>query len=135
MWVYGNVSQTNDDCFPFLFINGGVATLSGSALGAAIVRDTVTQREMQFLEHTGIRRLYSLWHSLTLALVIAGRRISVIVRPDFTRGCNGLISFLSIKAYHVSNERYSIATADRGPSATIKIWTTQRSPSRVSRGF
>src|ERR1700753_249621 len=48
------------------------------------------------------------------------------------------ISFCS-KAYHVSNEKYSIATADHGAGATIKIWTLGRVPSspqgQVSCGF
>ena len=56
-WVYGNGSQADGDGFPFIFINGGTAALSGSALSAATVRDTVMQREIQLLEHTGIRRL------------------------------------------------------------------------------
>lgn len=46
-WVYGG------DTFPFLFVNGGAETLSGSELGAAILRDAITQREIQLLEHTG----------------------------------------------------------------------------------
>jgi hypothetical protein len=53
-WVYGSASQADGSTFPFLFINGGVATLSGSTVGAAVVRDTITQREIQRLEHTGI---------------------------------------------------------------------------------
>ena len=49
----------DDDGFPFLFINGGAATLSSSApAAAAMVRDTVIQREIQSLEHTGIHHLY-----------------------------------------------------------------------------
>lgn len=31
------------------------------------------------------------------------------------------------KAYHVSKEGYSIATADRGENAKIKVWTARRS--------
>jgi hypothetical protein len=34
---------------------------------------------------------------------------------------------LSIKGYHVSNDKYSIATANHGVGAMIKIWTAQRS--------
>lgn len=56
-WVYSDEPQADGDEFPFLFINGGAATLSGSTLGAAIVRDTVTRRKIQILEHTGIYRL------------------------------------------------------------------------------
>ena len=57
-WVYGDGSQTDGGSFPFLFINGGAATLSGSTLSAVIVKDTITQRKIQLLNHTGIRRLY-----------------------------------------------------------------------------
>lgn len=52
--VYGSTSQVDGYTFPFIFINGGAATLSGSSFGAAVVRDTITQREIQLLEHTGI---------------------------------------------------------------------------------
>ena len=79
-WVHGNTSQTDGDGFPFLFINGGAETLSGSTDGAAIVRDTVTQREIQSLDHTGICSLCFLLHPLTFGTAIAGRRISVMVR-------------------------------------------------------
>ena len=51
-WVYGG------DTFPFLFINGGAETLSGSELGAAIIRDVITQREIQLLEHTSNSHSY-----------------------------------------------------------------------------
>ncbi|KAF9790741.1 hypothetical protein BJ322DRAFT_1104389 [Thelephora terrestris] len=54
VWVYGHASETDGGSFPFLFINGGAATLSGSSIGAAIIRDTVTHRENQLLEHTAI---------------------------------------------------------------------------------
>ncbi|KAF9642055.1 hypothetical protein BDM02DRAFT_3133357 [Thelephora ganbajun] len=93
-WVYESGSQADCGTFPFTFINGGAATLSGSALGTAVVRDSVTQREIQRLEHTAT----------------TGRRVSVM-------------------AYHVSNNKYSIATADCGVNATVKFWTAQR-PSR-----
>ena len=36
----------------------------------------------------------------------------------------------SAKAYHVSNNKYSIATVDHGVNATVKIWTARRHPSR-----
>jgi len=49
-WIYGH-----DGSFPFLFINGGTATISGTGFGAAVIRDAVTQRQVQMLEHTGIR--------------------------------------------------------------------------------
>ena len=57
----------------------------------------------------------------------------------FVKGSDMLTISLCSKAYHVSNERYSIATADYGADATIKIWTLGRAPSRpqgqVSRCF
>ena len=53
-WVYGSATHAGGDTLPFLFINGGVGTLSGSELGVAIVRDAITQRETQLLEHTSI---------------------------------------------------------------------------------
>lgn len=70
-WVYGSTSQADGDTFPFLFINGGAATLSGSVLGAAIVRDTITQREIQLLGHTGI---CGLCFFVTLSNAHAGSR-------------------------------------------------------------
>lgn len=53
-WIHGGTFGLGDKVYPFLFINGGAATLSSTALGAAVVRDAVTQREVQVLEHTGI---------------------------------------------------------------------------------
>jgi len=50
-WVYDGTSTT-DECLPYLFINGGTATLSGSMTGVAKIRDTVTKREIQSLEHS-----------------------------------------------------------------------------------
>jgi hypothetical protein len=67
VWVYGNPSETGGGSFPFIFVNGGAATLSGSPFGVAIIRDTVTHREIQQLEHTGTHHLYFFfWYSLTL---------------------------------------------------------------------
>lgn len=83
-WVYDNVSQTDCDGFPFLLINGGGATLSGSMFGAAIVRDTITRREIQLLEHTGICRVVPFLRSLTFVAEIAGRHLSIMVRPRST---------------------------------------------------
>ena len=71
-------------------------------------------------------------------LAIAGRRISVMVSPGSTRGANVLITSSLAKAYHVSNDRYSIATADNGANAMVKIWTARRSShlqGRVSGDF
>lgn len=138
-WVYGNAPQADGEELPFLFINGGAATLSASTFGAAIVRDTITQREIQLLEHTGICRLCFLQHLLTLILAIAGGRISAMVRPAPLRDGDMLTLSLSTKAHHVSDNRYDIATVDRGGNATIKVWTMQRPsshlPSRVSDSF
>ena len=39
---------------PFLFINEGAAVLSTSAFGTAVIKDLITQREIQVLKHTGI---------------------------------------------------------------------------------
>lgn len=47
-WIYGYSPK-----FPYIFINGGTATLSSTAVGTAIIRDTITQREIQSLKHTG----------------------------------------------------------------------------------
>ena len=52
-WIYDCTSVVDEEISPFLFINQGVATLSGSMVSAAIVRDTVTHREIQVLKHTG----------------------------------------------------------------------------------
>ena len=49
-----------------------------------------------------------------------------MVRPGFTLEWKCTHYFLS-KAYHVSDIRYSIATADCGANATIKVWTARRS--------
>ena len=129
-WVYGRASEADGGTFPFVFINGGVATLSGCALGAAIIRDTVTQREIQRLEHTSIRYLQ-------LHVALSNPPISNRWPP---RLCDGTSLFDSrmqgcllsppAKAYHVSDNRYSIATADCGANAKIKIWTARRFSSR-----
>ena len=52
-WIYGSNHHEDEDGFPFLFIDGGARTLSGSTNGSAVIRDTVTQRQIQFLEHDG----------------------------------------------------------------------------------
>ena len=59
-WIYGNAFRPGEDAHPFLFINGGAATLSSTALGTAVIRDTVTQREIQQLKHTGIYYIFSM---------------------------------------------------------------------------
>jgi hypothetical protein len=64
-------------------------------------------------------------------LAIAGRHISVIVSPGSTRECKRAHHFPPVKAYHISNDRYSIATADKGANATVKIWTARRSSSHL----
>lgn len=76
---------------------------------------------------------------LTLVLAIAGRRVSVMVRTVPPRDGDMLTLSLSAKAYHVSNNKYNIATVDRGANAMIKVWTVQQPSSyplgRVSEGF
>ena len=59
VWVHGIASGKGGDSLPFLFINEGAATVSGSALGVAVIRDTVTNREVQLLKHTGIVHVYN----------------------------------------------------------------------------
>lgn len=53
-WVYGGASKTDYTDAPFLFINEGAATMSGSPLRGAIIRDLITQDELQLLEHPWI---------------------------------------------------------------------------------
>lgn len=69
----------DDETFPFLFIDEGAATLSGSATGAAIVRDTVTQRQIQRLEHTGI-------YCLLFSMIFSEIHVSSRRSPDFYDG-------------------------------------------------
>lgn len=55
-WIYGCESgpQVGDaHTHPFLFINGGAATLSTTSSGAALIKNGVTQRSTQLLEHEG----------------------------------------------------------------------------------
>jgi len=73
----------DDETFPFLFIDEGAATLSGSATGVAIVRDTVTQREIQRLEHSGI-------YCLLFSVVFSEVRVSSRRSPDFYDGTSRL---------------------------------------------
>jgi len=138
IWVYGSTSQADGGGFPFLFINGGAATLSGSAFGSAIVKDTITQREIQTLRHTGVYVCCFLRHFLTLMLTAVDRRISAMVRPVLFDGENVLTVPLSAKAHNISNDKYTIATADCGANATVKVWTARRSShprGQVSGGF
>jgi len=132
-WVYSDEPQAGGDEFPLLFINGGAATLSGSTLGAAIIRDTITRREIQILEHTGIHSLHPP-AALSYAHVRCSRQPRLYNGSSrSTRdGCMLTISF-SAKAYHVSNSKYNIATMDCGTNATIKVWTAQR-PSSYPQG-
>ena len=51
--MYGVTFATDEDSFPFLFVNGGAAILSSSTAGIAVIRDAITQREIQLLEHAG----------------------------------------------------------------------------------
>lgn len=54
-WIYGSggVPQVGGDTSPFLFINGGAATLSGALSGMASIEDVVTRRQIQSLKHEG----------------------------------------------------------------------------------
>ena len=51
-WIYGSVTP-GEEIHPFLFINGGAATLSTPTPGVALIQDAVTQRQIQALEHGG----------------------------------------------------------------------------------
>ena len=140
LWIYSNEPQAGGDEFPFLLINGGAATLSGSTLGAAIVRDTITRREIQVLEHTGNHILHPP-ATLSYAHIRCSRSLHLCdgtLRSTQGRGYH-THHFLSAKAYHVSSSNYKIATVDRGTDAIIKVWTTQRPSSspqdRVSGSF
>jgi len=55
-----------------------------------------------------------------------------MVSPVLLENENILTILLSVKAYHISNDKYSIATADCGENATIKVWTARRSSHQVS---
>jgi hypothetical protein len=111
-WVHGSVPWADGGSFPFLFVNGGAAVLSGSVLGAAILRDTITQREIQLLKHTCICCLHFLQRFLMVALAVAGCRISVIVRPGSTRGYKCSHYFLICKG--LSCLRYQVQHRDSG---------------------
>lgn len=52
-WIFGNPSQAGGEVSPFLFINAGAATLSDSSTGFALIKDVVTQCQLQALEHDG----------------------------------------------------------------------------------
>lgn len=141
VWVHGSGYEVDDDTLPFLFINGGAATLSTSARGTAILRDTATRRKLQLLEHTGT--CYSQSYA-----AVPNRYISAPRSPHFCYGTSALVLLwdasvltfpLSAKAYHISTRMYTIATTDYGRNATIKVWTAKR-PSlhpqgRVSGSF
>ena len=118
-WIYGH-----DDSFPFLFIHGGAATVSGTALGGAVIRDAVTQQEVQLLRHTGIHHFLS--RTIFNALVRGTRPLcpshSTYPCSTFRRADR----FLTPKAYHISKERHTIVTVDRGKNAKIKVWTARR---------
>lgn len=91
--MHGGVSQADSDDVHFLFINEGAATLSGSALGGTIIRDAITQREVQLLEHTCI---FCPYFSAAFAydrLATANRHISVMVRSGFGPESRGAYSF------------------------------------------
>lgn len=84
VWVYGNASETGGGNFPFLFINGGAATLSGSPFGIAIICDTITHRQIQLLEHAGDIR-YSRFPLISSDICISDHQSSHL--------CNGKSQF------------------------------------------
>ena len=53
-WIYSSEFQSDGDGYPFLFINDGAATLSTSAHGVAVIKDSITRRKIQLLNHSGI---------------------------------------------------------------------------------
>lgn len=66
--------------------------------------------------------------SLTPVLAVAGRRhVSALVCPALSEDEGVLTVFPFAKAYHVSNDEHTIATADCGGDATVEIWSAQRS--------
>ena len=84
VWVHGSGYEVDDDTLPFLFINGGAATLSTSARGTAILRDTATRRKLQLLEHTGT--CYSQSYA-----AVPNRYISAPRSPHFCYGTSALV--------------------------------------------
>jgi hypothetical protein len=75
-----------------------------------------------------------------VALAVADRRVSVMVCPSSTlKSAHAHLFTHFHKSYRVLNGEYSIATADRGANALIKIWGARRSSpnhqGRVSSGF
>ena len=105
--------------------------LSGSTTGVAKIRDTVTKREIQSLEHTGTYLCLFCDTSFTLVPAVTDRHISVLVRPALSEHEGVFTVFLFTKAYHVLNNGHTVATVDHGEDATIKIWSTQRSSSHT----
>ena len=63
-WIYSNEFQSGSDEYPFLFVNDGAATLSSSALGVAVIKDSVTRRKIQVLNHAGIYSFLVFWGTL-----------------------------------------------------------------------
>ena len=53
-WIYSSEFQSGGNEYPFLFINEGAATLSTSARGVAVIKDSITRRKIQLLNHSGI---------------------------------------------------------------------------------
>ena len=94
-WFYGYTSETGTDDLPFLFINEGAETLSGSEHGAAIIRDAVTCREIERLQHTGIC-------GSSLSLMSVDIHAS---SPRPSRPCDGIHRFYPRMWSHVGGER------------------------------
>lgn len=62
-------------------------------------------------------------------LAITGHSISVMVCPGYTRGRGHTYYFPVCKAYHISRDKFSIATVNHGTNSRVKIWIAQRPPS------
>ena len=88
---------------------------------------------------------YSFWSILVFVRVSARHSLIFVWRapiipplrwcvPVPVHGVKVLITSLSSKAYHVSNDKYSIATVNHGVGATVKIWTSVRPSHEHERG-
>lgn len=93
---------------------------------------------------------YNCWIIQVSVFYLCGDTFNVHVRSHRPPSlCNGAfrprpgaqvcLLFPFRKAYHVSKERYNIATVDRGENAMIKVWSARRThyypQDRVSSGF
>jgi hypothetical protein len=116
-WIHGGPSA-DDETFPFLFINGGAATLSGSTAGAAVVRDSVTQREIQLLEHTSI---YRLW----FYIAFSEAHVSSNQSPHF---CDGASRFCLGMKLHLPPSCLQRPTTFLKTHTALQQWIVQSTP-------